>query len=107
MSCQQHLSPDLQKQLAKELPEVMQGFMQMHSAAIKDGALSAKQKELIAVGIAVAVRCSYCIAHHVKQARALGAGRQEILEAAGVAILMGGGPAVAYSTEVLKLLGGE
>ncbi|MGQ9558587.1 MAG: carboxymuconolactone decarboxylase family protein [Desulfurispora sp.] len=107
MSCQQHPNPNLEMQLARELPDVMKGFMQLHSAVIKDGALSAKQKELIALGIAVAVRCSYCIAHHVKQARALGASRQEILEAASVAMLMGGGPAVAYSTEVLKLLGEE
>lgn len=107
MSCEKHHSPNLEMQLARELPEVMKGFMQLHGAVIKDGALPAKQKELIAVGIAVAIRCSYCIAHHVKRAKELGASRQEILEAASVAMLMGGGPAVAYSTEVLKLLGEE
>lgn len=97
------LSAYLEK-LAQELPEVMKGFHQLHEAVFPDAALSAKQKELIAVGIAVAIRCSYCIANHVTKALQIGATRKEILEAVSVAIAMGGGPAVAYATEALKVL---
>ncbi|RDV80508.1 carboxymuconolactone decarboxylase family protein [Ammonifex thiophilus] len=89
------------------MPTVMQSFNRLHEAVIKEGVLSAKQKELIAVGIAVALRCPYCIAAHVAKARELGATRQEILEAASVAILMGGGPSAAYTVEVLKVLDGK
>jgi len=43
-----------------------------------DSGYSAKEKELIAVGIAVAIRCSYCLANHVAKARQMGASRKEI-----------------------------
>jgi len=43
----------------------MKGFNEVHHAATADGALSTKEKELIALGIAVAVRCSHCIVAHV------------------------------------------
>ncbi|SHE78225.1 alkylhydroperoxidase AhpD family core domain-containing protein [Desulfofundulus australicus DSM 11792] len=90
--------------LTRELPRVMKGFRDLHEATISDGALSAKQKELIAVGIGVAIRCHYCIAVHVAKALELGATREEIVEAISVAILMGGGPAAAYATEALQVL---
>jgi len=81
-------------QLASEIPGVMKGFNEVHHAATADGALSTKEKELIALGIAVAVRCSL-------QA---GATKEEIMEALGVAIMMSGGPGVTYSKamEVLE-----
>lgn len=106
MHLHQH-GDDLQVYLAKlaqELPEVMKSFQQLHGAVISDGALTARQKELIAVGIAVAIRCPHCINRHVDLALQMGASRKEILEAISVAILMGGGPAVAYATEAVKVL---
>ena len=69
------------------------------------GALDPKTKELILVGISVAIRCEYCLWNHVPMAAKLGASPQEILEATGAAILMPGGPGLAYgSTFVLKIL---
>ena len=68
------------------------------------GALSTKTKELIALSIAISVRCDGCIAFHVHDAIAAGADRQEIAEAIGVAVLMGGGPAVVYGAEALEAL---
>lgn len=90
--------------LAKELPQVINIFRQLQSTVISDGALEAKQKELIAVGIAVAIRCSPCIANHVTNALQMGISRNEIMEAISVAMLMGGGPAVAYAAEAVKVL---
>ena len=49
-----------------DMPELMKGFSGMASAATKDGALDKKQKELIALGIAVSGRCSACIGFHTK-----------------------------------------
>jgi len=68
---------------------------------VKDGVLSNKIKELIAVGIAVTIKCKYCIRFHVAEAIKAGANRAEILEAAGVSIFMGGGPAVTFAASVL------
>jgi AhpD family alkylhydroperoxidase len=69
-----------------------------------DGALDCKHKELIAVAISVAVQCEGCIAYHVHDAIQAGATRQEVVESLGVAIMMGGGPAVMYACEALAAL---
>ena len=90
--------------LGKEIPEVMKAFGGLHHAAGADGALDAKTKELIALAIAVTVRCQGCITCHVSDALKAGASRQEILDALGVAILMGGGPSVIYSIEAMDAL---
>lgn len=77
----------------------------LHSVVVKDGALSARTKELMMVAIAVALRCEYCLWKHVPEAVKLGATREEIMEAVSTAIVMAGGPAVAYgSAVVLRIL---
>jgi AhpD family alkylhydroperoxidase len=90
--------------LSNELPRLMSGFGQLNREAVADGALAAKVKELIALGIAICVRCDGCVAYHVHDALRAGATRQEILEAIGVAVLMGGGPAAVYGAEALQAL---
>lgn len=90
--------------LDKEIHETVVGFRQMHKAAVADGALSFKMKELIALSIAISVRCDGCIATHVNAALKAGATRKEIAEAVGVAVLMGGGPSAVYGTKVLKAI---
>ncbi|RXA19038.1 carboxymuconolactone decarboxylase family protein [Methanosarcina sp. MSH10X1] len=91
--------------LAGQLPGVMSAVHGLHSEVIKDGALSAKTKELMMVAIAVSLRCEYCLWKHVPEAVKLGASREEILETVSTAIVMAGGPAVAYgSVIVLKIL---
>lgn len=84
--------------------EIMKGFPKLHQAAASEGALSAKVKELIALTIAIAVRCGVCIAFHVHDVLEAGATKAEIAETIGVAILMGGGPAVVYVSAALEAL---
>lgn len=66
------------------------------AVAHQEGALTRKEKELIAVSISLSKRCERCIAYHVRSALSFGATREEILEAAFVAVIMAGGPALAY-----------
>lgn len=94
------LGAQMQK-IGKELPSVMSAFMKLDKECVKDGVLSNKTKELIALGIAVNIRCEYCIRFHTAEAVKAGANRAEMLEAAGVSIFMGGGPAVTYAAMVL------
>ena len=54
--------------------------------------------------ISLAARCDGCIAYHVHDALRAGATRTEVLEAIGVAILMGGGPATVYGAEAIEAL---
>jgi AhpD family alkylhydroperoxidase len=88
--------------LAKKIPDVYSGFRRMHGAAMGEGQISAKHKELIALGIAIAVQCEGCIAAHVRQALQHGATAEEIAECIGVTINMGGGPATVYGALAWK-----
>jgi AhpD family alkylhydroperoxidase len=95
---------ELMGKLGRDIPKTMGAFSQLHQANAGDGVLSAKDKELIALGIAIAVHCDGCIAFHIHDALAAGASREEITEAIGVAVLMGGGPSVMYGCEALAAL---
>ena len=86
------------------LPDATGSFMQMFGKIMKDGALGLKEKELIALGIGLASRCEPCIRLHVQKSLAAGATKEEILEAASVAIMMGGGPAYTHIPVVIETL---
>lgn len=91
-------------QLGKEIPDTMQAFSKLHEVSLKTNAISTKIKELIALGIAITVRCNGCISFHVNDALKAGASREEIVETIAVAVMMGGGPSVVYGTEALEAL---
>ncbi len=86
----------------KSQPEAMQGFGQLARAAMAEGALSAKSKELIALAIGVTQHCSGCIGFHVKALHKLQCTRAEVEEMLSVCVYMGGGPALMYAAEVVK-----
>jgi AhpD family alkylhydroperoxidase len=90
------------RNLRADAPEVMQAFSSLAQAATVSKALDAKTKELIALGIAVAVRCDDCIAFHVKAALERGATKDEVTETLGMAIYMGAGPSVMYATHAVE-----
>ena len=85
------------RELREHIPETYKGFAQLNAAAMGDGALSSKVKELIALAIAVADRCDGCIASHARGAVHTGATPQEVAEMLGVTIMMGGGPSTVYA----------
>ena len=87
--------------LREDIPDVMKGFGELHAAAMKDGALSAKTKELISLAIAISKQCDGCIAAHARGAARTGATEAEVAETIGVTILMNGGPATVYGPRAL------
>jgi len=76
----------------------------MEKAAFSDGALPKRTKELIAVGISVAINCESCMQWHINQATKAGVSQQEILEAIEVGIEMGGGPATVSARFALEVM---
>jgi len=88
--------------LRRDKPDVMQGFSAMASAAMADGVLERKQKELMALAIGVATHCKGCIGFHTKALLSLDVSREEFEEALGVAIYMGGGPSLMYAAEAMR-----
>ena len=89
-------------QLRGSIPGTLKGFGLLHAESMKAGQLSPKHKELIALGISS--RCDGCIAFHTHEALAQGATREEISETIGVAISMGGGPALMYAAHAIEAL---
>ena len=89
-------------QMRHDIPDVMQGFDALAKSACKGGALDAKTKELLAIAIAVAIRCDGCIAFHAKAAVQHGATRAEIMETMGLAIYMGAGPSLMYAAQAVE-----
>jgi AhpD family alkylhydroperoxidase len=90
--------------LGLAMPDVMHGFGALHESSLREGALNSKTKELIALGIAITVRCDGCISFHVHDAMQAGASKEEVAETVAVAILMGGGPSVVYGIEAMQAL---
>jgi AhpD family alkylhydroperoxidase len=90
--------------LSKENPKITEGFVTMHKVAGEDKSLSGKHKELISLGISIAIRCEGCIACHVQGALKAGATKEEIVETIGVSVVMGGGPSIVYGDKAYKAM---
>jgi len=89
------------KAMKEHAPEAMAAFDALNAAVFKDGTLSLKVKELIAVAVAVTTQCPYCIEIHVKRAKAAGATEAELTEATLVAAALRAGGAVTHGTHAI------
>ncbi len=92
------------KSRAPELGKAFGPFFQGLMKESTEGGLSVKHKELIAMAIGVAVRCDACIYTHVEKCLKAGATPTEVMDAAGVAVMMGGGPAYTCTSLVAAAL---
>ena len=92
---------DKSRALAKTIPDTMKGFGTLSRAVKEGGVLGVKEKEYVALGIAIGVRCEPCIAFHVEALIKAGATREELGDVLAMAIQMGGGPAVMYAGKAL------
>ena len=92
------------QKLKDQAPDIARGFGGFYQTVMKEGALSLREKELIAMAIALVQRCEPCINLHVQGCVKAGAKREQILEAAGVAVMMQGGPAYTHVPEVIAAL---
>lgn len=88
-------------EIGKAFGPFFQGLMKDSTA---EGGLSTKHKELIALGIGVTSRCEACIYAHTEKCLKAGATPREVMDAAGVAVMMGGGPVYTYTTIVAAAL---
>jgi len=104
MSEARKIAQDFKKGMAvlnESLPETIPAMIGFMGNAAKDGALTYREKELIAIGVALYSRCPECIAVHCQKAIEAGCSRAEILEAAGMAMVFGGGPVLGASATLL------
>jgi AhpD family alkylhydroperoxidase len=89
------------RQLKEHIPDVMEAFGTVHEAAMADGVLSGKVKELIALAIGATRECDGCIAAHARGTARQGATEAEVAEAMAVVIMMNGGPGTVWGPRAL------
>ena len=89
------------RELYKAAPAATAGFATLSKAVKDNGPLSVKEKEYVALGMAVALRCAPCINFHVEALMKAGATREELADVLAMAIQMGGGPTLMYSASAL------
>lgn len=87
--------------LAQENPASTTALLGFVGASLSKGALTVREKELVAIGISLYTGCEDCVAVHTYKALEAGCTRQEILEAASVAQMLGGGPVLGASASLL------
>ncbi|NYF78594.1 carboxymuconolactone decarboxylase family protein [Granulicella arctica] len=90
------------KTLDTDAPEAMKAFWAFDKAALADGAIPAKYKELIAVAVALTTQCPYCLEIHSTSARKAGASEQELAEVVLVAAALRAGAAITHGTHVVR-----
>jgi len=89
------------KKMNELAPELMKAFWAFDKAAVAEGAIPVKYKELIAVAVALTTQCPYCIEIHSNNARKAGATEAELTEAAMVSAALRAGAAVTHATHAL------
>jgi AhpD family alkylhydroperoxidase len=89
------------KTLKELAPEGMAAYAAFDAAAMKDGAIPAKYKELIALAVAFTTQCPYCVEVHAKKAKQLGCTDAEIAEATVVAAALRAGEAITHGTHAI------
>jgi AhpD family alkylhydroperoxidase len=87
--------------LAKLNPDAVKGYVILSGASQRTGHIDAKTRELIALAVAISLRCDGCIAVHSAAARKNGATREEVAEALTIAMSINAGAALVYSTRAL------
>jgi len=98
---------DLVKRRRGLAPDVASAFHDFGKAVFREGSLSRKHKQLIAVAVAHVTQCPYCIRGHTKAATREGATAEELMEAIWVAAEMRAGGAYAHSLIALDALDEE
>jgi AhpD family alkylhydroperoxidase len=104
MSEHYHDAADLKllKEMRKLAPADYDAWFGLNSIVGRDGAISKKYRELIAIAVACTTQCPYCIEAHAKGAKAAGASREEIVEASLVAAALRAGGAATHGALALK-----
>jgi AhpD family alkylhydroperoxidase len=87
--------------LSEGAPAAMAGFIAFDKAAMADGVVPKKYKELIAIAVALTTQCPYCLEVHRAGAEAAGATQEELAETALVAAALQAGAAVTHATHVV------
>lgn len=87
-------------EIGEHAPELGKKFFDWYGAVFEDGALSAREKALIALGVAHAVQCPYCIEAYTRDTLAKGCDVEQLTEVVHVAAAIKGGSALVHGVQM-------
>ncbi|MBA3637741.1 MAG: arsenosugar biosynthesis-associated peroxidase-like protein [Acidobacteriota bacterium] len=87
-------------EIGKNCPDLSAKFFEWYAAVFADGALSAREKSLIALGVAHAVQCPYCIDAYTRDALEKGADLDQMTEAVHVSAAIRGGASLVHGLQM-------
>ncbi|MDR2183481.1 MAG: arsenosugar biosynthesis-associated peroxidase-like protein [Clostridiales bacterium] len=90
--------------MGEEAPQLWQKFSEYTAAVLEDGALSAREKSLIALSVAHAVQCPYCIDAFTQGSLEKGANEAQMTEAVHVACYIRGGAALVHGVQMKNII---
>lgn len=85
-------------------PALGEKYFAYAGETMKDGALPARQKALIALAVAATKTCPYCIDAYTNQCLSLGVSQEEMMEAIHVGAAMAAGVVLAHATQMRKII---
>ena len=83
-------------------PDLAAKFFEWYGAVFQDGALTAREKSLIALAVSHAVQCPYCIEAYSEDALKKGADEEQMMEAVHVAGAIKGGAALVHGVQMMN-----
>ncbi len=91
------------EEIGKSAPELAEKFFEYYNAVFAEGALTEREKALIALAVAHAVQCPYCIDAYTVACLEKGSNLDEMTEAVHVANAIRGGASLAHSVQMRKI----
>ena len=86
----------------EKMPQLAKKYSAFTEACFKEGEVSQKEKQMIALGISIFSQDEYCIIYHTKGCLDQGCSEQEILETIGVTAAFGGGAAMSQAVTLVQ-----
>lgn len=97
---------DLEKfgDIGKNAPELWKKFSQWYGAVFEEGALSEREKSLIALAVAHATQCPYCIDAFTQDCLEKGSNKEQMTEAIHVAAAIRGGASLVHGVQMRNVV---
>lgn len=86
--------------IGEEAPEVAKKFFEYYQAVFAEGELTEREKALIALAVAHAVQCPYCIDAYTNTCLEKGSNKAEMTEAIHVACAIRGGASLIHGVQM-------
>ena len=91
-------------EMSEGSPELWDKFLAWYGAVFAEGALTAREKSLIALGVAHAVQCPYCIDAYTKDCLEKGSNLDQMTEAVHVASAIRGGASLVHGVQMKNVV---